>query len=138
MDKIAIYAGSFNPWHKGHQYVYEEGMKLFGHIIVVKAINPEKQNQMALKSRMPLYAILPEGQALGNFAKEKAIDYFIRGIRNTSDYDYEFKLAVMNKDIFDIRTIFIPCDPSLSHINSSMLRELNKLNVDIKDYLVTK
>lgn len=137
MSKIAIYAGSFNPWHKGHQYVYDEGRKIFDDVLIVKAINPIKITLKQFQSdNIPKHVHLPQGQALGVYAAEREIEFFIRGIRNTSDYDYEFKMAVLNKEKFGIQTVFIPCDPKLSHINSSMLRELNSLGIDVREYLI--
>ena len=136
MVKIAIYAGSFNPWHKGHQYVLSEGEKLFTKVRVVRAVNPSKIFDVHTDFYIPTHTRLPEGVALGQYANEEGIEFFIRGIRNTTDFDYEYKMSVLNKEKFGIQTIYIPCDPTLLHINSSMLRELHALNVDISEYLV--
>jgi len=67
---------------------------------------------------------------LVDFLKEKRIPYIIRGIRSSSDFDYEFQMAMTNKKLsehFKIETIFLPSDPELVILNSSLIRELYRM-----------
>lgn len=134
--KKAVYAGSFNPWHKGHQYIYEAGKKLFDDVQVIRAINPDKLGNVKIISSIPDHILLNQGVALGNYCKEYEFEYLLRGVRVASDYDYEFRMAAFNQQKFGLHTVFIPCPPELSHLNSSALRELDNLGIDIKDYLI--
>ena len=132
---LAVYAGSFDPWHLGHDYVHKAAKNMFDHVIIVKANNPDKQPTHNIVSSIPEHSFLEPNVALGLMCKNLGACTLVRGVRVASDYDYEFRMAAFNREKFGISTIFIPCPPHLSHISSSALRQLHALGQTIAEYL---
>lgn len=131
--RIAIYPGSFNPFHIGHLSVLEEAEKLFDKVIIAVGINPQKgrpENQ-ALDN---LKAVLPYHQTeffngfLHKFAEEKSKDAditIIRGFRSGYDIDAELiNLAFMRDMSKDLKVIFIAPQKSFDHVSSSAIRQI--------------
>ena len=142
--KVA-YPGTFNPWHKGHQYVYDELCAMFGkdNVYVVIASNPKK-NPAREQLKRSYYMI---AEAIGSFknvwitgktvaaaCKSKGIRTVARGMRSGVDASSEFTMADWNLD-FGIQTVFIYCGADLKKMSSSAIRELDSFGVDVKNYL---
>lgn len=132
--KTAIYPGSFNPWHKGHQDILDKALQLFDKVIIAIASNPEKNKTptseeclLELKScRNVKVEIIPEGMLLVDFIKDRSIDAIIRGLRNGNDLQYEQNMLYWNEDLgLEVPTVHFICDRKLGHISSSAIRGLN-------------
>lgn len=136
--KVAIYAGSFNPFHKGHFEILEKAEKLFDKVIIVKAINPAKsninysntvENLESLRSREIISVsgnIIEEFMIKGSYAKYNPV--LVRGLRNSSDLLYEENYLTFCKEIWpELRSCIILGSKELSHISSSAMRELTKI-----------
>lgn len=136
----AVFAGSFDPFTRGHLEVLAHATNLFDEVYIVLAHNPAKQRTFdADKMMMALYqivdtypwlnkcavAMLPENMALVDFAKKIGATYLVRGVRSTEDYSYEEKMRAINRHLnFTVNTIYIPTD---SDISSTMVRTCKQL-----------
>lgn len=145
MNKIALFAGSFDPFTKGHLDIVNQAVPLFDQIIIGIGVNEnktplfpiEKRIEMMGKSFINIEKIIIETYSglTGEFCKKRNIDFLIRGIRNGVDFQYEQDLAQVNKELFGLHTLFFTTPPTLSHISSSLVRELYNNNGNYFIYL---
>lgn len=143
--KIALFAGSFDPFTLGHLNITERALPLFDKIIIGIGHNNGKKNLFSLEERVSFIRhsvaqlsnieIVSYKGLTGKFCLENEIGYLIRGLRNTIDFQYEFDIAAANKQLFNIETIFIPTDVKYAHISSSLIRDLYLNGGDYQQYL---
>ena len=129
--KIAVYPGSFNPWHEGHSNILCQASVLFDKVIVVKGINPEKLLSSSFlpdkDSRPTNVEFTSFTGLLSDFVKEVGADVIIKGLRNTQDFEYEKIQQYWNEDLgVIIPTVYIIADRDLVHISSSAIRAVEK------------
>lgn len=135
MQRIGIFAGSFDPPTNGHLWMIQRGAEMFDELVVVLAVNPDKRGLFSLEQRQELMAsllaVLPshvrlatvERGFLVDFAREVGAGFLLRGIRNTQDFEYEKSMARMNARMeSDIRTVFLMPPGELEEISSSMVK----------------
>lgn len=135
MQRIGIYAGSFDPPTNGHLWMIRRGAEMFDELVVVLAVNPDKKSFLTLEQRqMLLEALLKEipGNVrlatvekgfLVDFARKVGAGFLLRGIRNTMDFEYEKSMARMNARMEpDIRSVFLIPPGELEEISSSMVK----------------
>ena len=146
MSKIAIFPGSFAPFSIGHQSIVDRALPLFDKIIIAIGINSEKNQYFSIEERLEwitvVYSINPkieikqyEGLTVDFCKKEKA-NYILRGLRDSNDFKFEKNIAQMNKELnANIETIFILTPPELSHISSSLIRDIIKNGGDVKKFV---
>jgi len=141
-ERIAVYAGSFDPITNGHLDIIHRAASLFDRLVIVVATNSAKkplftweerfefisQSLNGVDNRLRL-AILPDKKLLADFAAEIGACAMIRGLRPVQDFPGEFSLASINRRIHpEIETIMLVTDPSVSEVSSSMVKELAALN----------
>ena len=125
-----LYAGSFNPFHKGHLDIYQKAAKL-GKVDLAMYVRDWETNYAyrAFECELPNTQHLYFGGKLVDYLKNKKYDTLVRGLRNGSDLQYEQNMLYWNEDLgIEIPTIFILCDRNLSHISSTSIREVSCLN----------
>lgn len=139
----ALYSGSFDPMTNGHLDVIERASKMFDEIVVGVVSNPNKVPLFELKERKELIktatahlknVIVDDFEGLlANYVNAKGFNAVIRGLRATSDFEYEIQMAQMNARLFNegIESIFLMTSPEFSFISSSMIKEVVSLNGDI-------
>lgn len=143
MDKIAIYAGSFDPFTKGHQNVIDRGLRVFDKIIVALAHNVSKKTIFSLDDRLEIIKEIYKDRdnivvdsfegLLVDYSKKIGTSVLLRGMRSVSDFEYELQMALANKTLYsEIETIFIVTDSKYSHISSSLIREIVSLGGSVK------
>jgi len=145
MIKIAVFAGTFDPFTIGHQDIVNRALPIFDKIIIAIGVNDEKTPFFPLVERVGIIdklfigneKIIIETYAglTGEFCRKNNAQYLLRGIRNAIDFQYENDLAQANKEIFDIETIFFMTTPTLSHVSSSLVKELYKNKGNYLNYL---
>jgi pantetheine-phosphate adenylyltransferase len=144
--KLAVFPGSFDPITNGHIDLVKRAVPLFDKIIVAVGINTQKQYLFSLEQRMEWlresFIDLPNVE-VGSFegltvkyCESINANYLLRGLRQASDFDYEKTISQLNSIIGkDIETIFLISKPELSHISSTIVRELIKGNGDISSFV---
>ena len=145
MEKIALIPGSFDPVTKGHVDIVRRAAKMFDKVIVAVMANAEKQKGMfspqerleilrcALRDIENAECLLCTGLA-SDFAVEQGAFYFVKGLRNATDFDYEYSIAnIMKKFDRRIETVFLPADPTLAHISSTYARERIRYGCSLDD-----
>lgn len=139
---IAIYAGSFNPFHLGHLNIVQKASTIFDKVIIARGINPEKEFSLEQWSSglVSGYQILDFKGLLTDIIKEQSITAnitLVKGLRNGDDLDYEVnQLRFMEEMYAELKTVFIQCDKEYEHISSSALRNLEKIQIGLsKKYI---
>lgn len=144
MERKAIFAGSFNPFTVGHASVIERALGIFDKIIIAIGINANKSPAEAearaekirsIYTNEPRIDVLIWNGLMVDLAHQTDTQFFIRGIRNSADYEYERNMADINRKIGQIETIFFPTLPEHSAVSSSIVRELDSYGVDISEML---
>lgn len=138
----AVFAGSFDPPTYGHLDVISRSAKIFNELHVLLAVNQQKTSLFTSDERLKMLKELTsdyenvhilkwEGLVV-DYAKKNGINVLIRGVRNVSDFSYEFDLALLNRSLAcGIETLFLPPDPRYFVLRSSSIRELASLGGDL-------
>lgn len=149
MAKIALYPGTFDPITLGHFDLIKRSAKLFDKVIVAIAENKSKNPLLSFEQRVDLVKnvvqeidnVEVEGFSglLVDFAKQKQVDIFLRGLRSVSDFEYEFQLAYMNRRLVpEIESLFLAPAEQHSFISSTLVREVVHLGGDISQFVPEK
>lgn len=143
--KIAIYPGSFDPITFGHVDILKRGLKIFDKIIMVLAKNVHKDTLFTLDERINQIKTVIKEQNLSNFVsidtfngllvdycKKNKINIIIRGVRPLVDFEYEFEMAMTNRELNNkVETIFILTDQKYFYLRSSLIKDIIKLGGDV-------
>ena len=132
--KKAVFPGSFDPITLGHCEIIEKACEIFDEVIVSVGNNSDKNYRFSLDQRLKfisdefknnpkVYVEKYEGLTV-DFCKNKNIKYIVRGLRNTADFEFEKKIALFNRSLENIETIFLLTSPNNAFISSSMVREI--------------
>lgn len=149
MKRIAIYPGSFDPVTNGHLDIVERGLKLFDKIIVTILLNPGKTPLFSTEERLEMLA-----ESLKKFANGIEIDTFngllvdyadrrgahgiLRGLRATSDFEYEFQMALMNRKLNrEVQTVFLMTGFRWIFTSSSIIKQAAQFGGDISGMVPT-
>ncbi len=140
--KTAIYPGSFDPVTNGHLDVIFRAARIFDHVIVAVANNTSKTSLFTIIERVQMLKDVTKklrnvsvdtfDSLVIDYARRKKTNVLIRGLRMTSDFDYEFQIALTNRRLAqDIETVFLMPSEHVSFLSSSLLKEVAALNGDI-------
>ncbi len=145
----AIYPGSFDPLHNGHLDVIGRAARLCDSVLVAVATNISKSALLSTQERiaiiedaisdMPGVSVTAFDGLLVDFAVERQADCIIRGVRAISDFDYEFQMALMNRQLCsNVETIFLM--PSQEHIflSSRIIKEIADTGNDVRNFISEK
>ena len=123
-----LYPGSFNPWHNGHQHVYDEACQIFGkeNVIIGIANNKSKSNNVIFTKwcMNTLDNVVIINGLVADYCKENNISKIIRGVRQGYDLELEEKLSHWNYELGGVRSIYIPTPSESTFVSSSFLREI--------------
>ena len=144
--KTAIYPGSFDPITNGHIDIAYRAAKLFDKLIIAVAEKKSAKQLFALEERLLFIEdifsnnndieVVPFKNLVTDLAREKLANIIVRGVRTVLDFDYEFKMAVMNKKLHeDIETVFFNSTENFSYISSSLVREIAELGGDVSSFV---
>ena len=146
-QRIALFAGSFDPFTIGHKSIVDRGLQLFDGIVIAIGINPAKKPWQPLEQRIALlekiYAddsrikIAPFSGLTVDAARRFGASFLLRGVRTVADFEYERQLADINRNLSGIESVLIYALPQLASLSSSAVRELASHGVDISPYVPT-
>ena len=142
----AICPGSFDPLHLGHCAVIHRAARLFDEVLVAVSTNPNKTHRFSEQTRIelvrevfadePAVVVEPlESGLIADYAERRDAVALVKGLRNGADYDYELPMATMNRALTGVETVFLPGEPSLLHVSSSLVMEVAALGGDITSFV---
>jgi pantetheine-phosphate adenylyltransferase len=135
MEKIAIFPGSFDPFTIGHESVVKRAMPMFDKIFIMIGYNANKKSFFPIEKRMKwinqifadekkIEVRLHEGLTV-DFCKEVGARYILRGLRTSSDFEYERAIAQVNKKMHpEIETVFLLTLPEHTPVNATIIRDI--------------
>lgn len=140
--RIALFPGSFDPFHNGHLEVIERASKLFDEVVVAAMRNPQKGEPLfSLDERREMLEestahvsgvrIVSLASLVVNLAAEVGATAIVKGLRAISDFENELQMAQMNHQLSGIDTLFIPTASSHSFVASKLLREVARFGGDV-------
>ncbi len=143
---VALFPGSFDPITKGHVSIINKALPMFDKIVVAIGENTSKKTMFSLQQRLKwLEETFKDYQTIEvdsynclttDYCKKNNIDFIIRGIRNTLDFQYEKNIADINTVLDSkIQTVFLLADKQETAISSSFIREMILFGKDVKDFL---
>ena len=142
MTRIAIYPGSFDPPTLGHEDLIRRSLALADRVIVAIAQNSGKQPCFSIDERLALLREMVGDEPrielrtfdtlLAVFAKEVGASIIVRGLRAVSDFEYEFQMALMNRQLHPtLETVFLVPAVHLTYLSSSLVREVARYGGDV-------
>ncbi|MBI5922590.1 MAG: pantetheine-phosphate adenylyltransferase [Betaproteobacteria bacterium] len=143
---VAVYSGTFDPFTRGHEDLVRRAATLFDHIIVGVADSRRKQPFFTMAERVDIAReILAEFKnievigfdcLLMNFMRQQNAKIIVRGLRAVSDFEYEFQMAGMNRNLYpDVETIFLTPSEQYMFISATMVREIAVLGGDVGKFV---
>ena len=146
MKKIALFAGSFDPFTNGHKDIVDRGLRLFDEIVISVGHNTSKKRYFDIdfmlskiretfkdteKIKIITYDVLT-----AELAKQYDAKFLLRGLRNTTDFEYENSIAQVNRNLYEeLETVFLITSPKYAFISSTIIREVHKYKGDISGYI---
>ncbi len=141
MKRIAVYPGSFDPITKGHEDLIHRSLGFVDRLVVAVAVNVAKQPLFSLDERVSLITQAVTDQRvevqsfeglLAEFAQKVGASMIVRGLRAVSDFEYEFQMALMNRNLAPgIETVFLVPAFDLTYLSSSLVREVARFGGDV-------
>ncbi|MBS9774063.1 MAG: pantetheine-phosphate adenylyltransferase [Tenacibaculum sp.] len=143
--KRAIFPGSFDPITLGHYNIIQQGVKLFDELVIAIGVNSSKKYMFSLEDRKKfiekcfknekkIKIVTYEGLTV-NYCKAHNINFILRGLRNSNDFEYEKGIAHANKALTNIETVFLLTSPETSYISSSIVRDIIKNNGNYANFV---
>lgn len=135
MERIAIFPGSFDPFTIGHESVVKRALPMFDKIVIMIGYNSNKQSFFKLSKRVrwinqvfkdePRVEVMAHEGLTVDFCKKVGANYILRGLRTSSDFEYERAIAQVNKKMHpQIETVFLLTMPEHTPVNSSIVRDI--------------
>jgi len=122
-DRIAVYPGSFDPVTRGHEDLIQRSLAFADRVVVAVAVNAAKQPLFSTEERIAL---------LLNFVRQVGASMIVRGLRAVSDFEYEFQMALMNRNLDPkVETVFLVPAFDLTYLSSSLVREVARFGGDV-------
>lgn len=144
--RVAFFPGSFDPFTKGHADIVERGLKFFDEIIIGIGTNSSKKRHFSLEimeeiirgafNDDPRVKVVQYDDLTADIAVEQGANFILRGLRNTTDFEYENTISQVNRQLVEgLETVFLITSPNYAPISSTIVRELHRYGADISPYL---
>ena len=149
-QRIALFPGSFDPFTKGHEDIVLRGLKLFDQIVIAIGYNSAKSERYFPIEFMlervtetfrsyPQISIKTYSKLTAEFARENNAGFLLRGLRNTTDFEYENTIAQVNRNLHpELESVFLITSPAYASISSSIIREVHRYGGDVSAMLPYK
>lgn len=146
MTNRVVYPGTFDPITNGHKDLIERAASMFDEVVVAVAASEKKGPLFTLEERVALaeqslshldnISVVGFSKLLAHFCADQNANILLRGLRAVSDFEYEFQLANMNRQLApDLETVFLTPAEHLSYISSSLVREIAMLDGDVTKFV---
>lgn len=147
MKRIALFPGSFDPFTKGHEDIVLRGLNLFDEIIIAIGYNSGKTQRYFPIDFMiekidqtfgsyPNISVQVYSELTAEFARRNKAKFLLRGLRNTTDFEYENSISQVNKQLNEeLESVFLITSPPFAYISSSIIREVHKYKGDISNLI---
>jgi pantetheine-phosphate adenylyltransferase len=143
---IAVYPGTFDPITLGHEDIVRRAAALFDHVVIAVAMAHHKKTLFTLGERLELardcavrcgdVEVVPFDGLVKDFVLQRGGKVMVRGVRGVTDFDYEFQLAGMNRNLApDVETVFLAPAAALQSVSSTLIREISQLDGDVAPYV---
>lgn len=148
--RIALFPGSFDPFTKGHEDIVLRGLQLFDEIIIAIGYNSQKSTRYFEINSMveyintafrdyPSIRILTFSELTAEFARKNGARFLLRGLRNTTDFEYENSISQVNRQLYkEMESVFLITTPQLAWISSSIIRDVHRYGGDVSEFLPYK
>jgi pantetheine-phosphate adenylyltransferase len=143
--QLAVFPGVFDPITNGHIDVIRRGAGLFDELVVGVGENPEKGSLLSAPERLeivrqavagiPNVRVEPFSGLTVDFARKLKAAAILRGLRNTADLHFEFQLALTNRVVAGVETVFIMTSPELAFTSSSLIKQIARMGGDVSALL---
>jgi pantetheine-phosphate adenylyltransferase len=147
MKKTAIFPGSFDPFTKGHHDIVMRSLNLFDEVIIAIGYNSSKHNRyfeidLMVKKISGIYhdnsnvKVLVYNELTSTLAKKHQANFLVRGLRNTTDFEYENTISQMNRNLNpELETVFLITSPQYAAVSSTIIREVHRYGGEVNEYL---
>lgn len=150
MKRIALFPGSFDPFTKGHEDIVLRGLRVFDEIVIAIGYNSQKNSRYFTIDEMvkkieqtfkneKAVSVVTYSELTAEFARKKGARYLLRGLRNTTDFEYENSISQVNRHINnDLESVFLITSPEFASISSSIIREVHRYGGNVDQWLPYK
>ena len=143
--KTLLFPGSFDPFTIGHKWVVDRALTIADRVVIAIGVNENKRRTFSVEEVLEMIkkvysqnyqveVITYSGLTI-DIVKEVGADAIVRGVRSTIDFEYEKNIADTNRELSGVETILLFTHPTLSHVSSSMVRELKHFGHDVAKYI---
>jgi pantetheine-phosphate adenylyltransferase len=148
--RIALFPGSFDPFTKGHEDIVLRGLQVFDEILIAIGYNSQKSNRYfpidlmvrcieQTFEKYPNIKVLQYSELTAELARKNGARFLLRGLRNTTDFEYENSISQVNRQLYDeLESVFLITSPQLAWISSSIIREVHKYGGEVSQFLPYK
>jgi pantetheine-phosphate adenylyltransferase len=150
MKRVAIFPGSFDPFTKGHEDIVLRGLSLFDEIIIAIGYNSKKNTRYIGIEKMvsliqdtfkdvPNISVQIYDELTAEFARKNKAKFLLRGLRNTTDFEYENSIGQVNRFLnAELESVFLITSPQFASLSSSIIREVHRYGADVSKLLPYK
>ena len=147
MKKTAIFPGSFDPYTMGHHDIVMRSLEIFDEVIIGIGYNSTKKNRYfdidlmvgkidSVYSEEPRVKVIVYNELTSTLAKKHEAGFLIRGLRNTTDFEYENTISQMNRYLNEnLETVFLITSPQYAAISSTVIREVHRYGGNVSEFL---
>lgn len=145
MNHRAVCPGTFDPPTNGHLDVIGRAAAMFDELVVATGVNQSKSRLFSDDERVGLLRETVAGfpnvsvgtfdGLLVDYCRSEQITVIVKGVRSAADYDYELQMALMNRRLSGVETVFLPAAPEFAHLSSSLVKEVARFGGDVRGFV---